>query len=322
VSAIIEQGAGKPATMESLRRQIQSPETNMPIVRMGFGDLQGFELMQRAAKALAASTLVPVQFQNNMPNCLIALEMAHRIGASPLMVMQNLYIVHGRPGWSAKFLIATFNQCGRFSSVRYNWESQSGKDEWGCQAYAKEKDNGELIKGPSISIALAKKEGWYDKSGSKWKTIPELMLMYRAAAWMINTHAPEISMGLNTAEELSDVYDAAPGADGKFQVTTDSLRAINTDTGEIGEQPDAQSTGQQDRPIIQTTTQPITGDSLFGDQPTAIDAIAAFAGIGDIDKLDTYMDSLPESVKTDARVTKAFKERRDALKDATGGKKK
>jgi hypothetical protein len=72
----------------------------MPVVKMGWNDLQGFELMQRAAKALAASTLVPQQFQGNLPNCLIALEMAQRIGASPLMVMQNLYIVHGRPGWS------------------------------------------------------------------------------------------------------------------------------------------------------------------------------------------------------------------------------
>lgn len=213
-----------PTTVAELRRPAQAPEASMPIVRAGFNDLQGFELMQRASKALAASTLVPKDFQNNLPNCLIALEMAQRIGASPLMVMQNLYIVHGRPGWSAKFLIASFNQCGRFSALRFEWTGTSGKDDWGCRAYATEKSTGERIEGPLITIELAKKEGWYNKSGSKWQTIPELMLTYRAAAWMVNTHAPEISMGLNTAEEMTDVFDMERGDDGQFRVTTEDLR--------------------------------------------------------------------------------------------------
>ena len=179
MSAVLDQPAGKLTTMESLRRGTEAPESRMPVVRMGFGDLQGFELMQRASKALAASTLVPTQFQNNMPNCLIALEMAQRIGASPLMVMQNLYIVYGRPAWSSKFLIASFNQCGRFSAVRFEWIGEKGKDTWGCRAWAMEKETQQRIEGPTITIALAKAEGWYEKSGSKWKTIPELMLMYR-----------------------------------------------------------------------------------------------------------------------------------------------
>lgn len=210
-------------TIASLRAPL-TPEQGMPVVRAGFNDLQGFELMQRQCKALAASTLVPQQFQGNLPNCLIALEMAQRIGASPLMVMQNLYVVHGRPGWSAKFLIASFNQCGRFSAIRFEWSGARDTDNWGCKAYATELSSGEKIVGPLITIALAKKEGWHQKSGSKWQTIPELMLMYRSAAWMVNTHAPEISMGLNTAEELGDVFDAAKAGDGTFAVTSDQLQ--------------------------------------------------------------------------------------------------
>lgn len=217
-------------------RQPEPAEARMPMVRTGFDNLQSWELMQRQCKALAASTLVPTQYQNNLPNCLIALEMAQRIGASPLMVMQNLYIVHGRPGWSAVFMIASFNQCGRFSAVRFNWSGARDKDDWSCQAWATEKSTGEKITGPLISIALAKKEGWYDKSSSKWKTIPELMLMYRAAAWMVRTHAPEISMGLNTAEEIADVYDATRGAGGDFEVTIPELQQQQQGAGT--EQPD------------------------------------------------------------------------------------
>lgn len=193
-------------------------------VTMGFGSLQSFELMQRAAKLLASSSLVPKDYQGNMPNCVIALNMAQRIGADPLMVMQNLYIVHGRPGWSSQFLIAAFNQCGRFSAVRYKWSGAEGKDDWSCRAYATERDSMDVIQGPIISIAIAKKEGWFQKSGSKWQSIPELMLMYRAAGWMVRTHAPEIAMGLQTQEELHDVYDAKSHGNGRYSVDLDSLR--------------------------------------------------------------------------------------------------
>ena len=220
-----EDKADKAVTMQQLKRDQSAPESNMPAVKVGFDNLQGFSLMQRVANALAQSTLVPQQFQGNIPNCLIGLEMAQRIGASPLMVMQNLYVVYGRPGWSAKFLIASFNQCGRFSAVRYEWQGTQGKDDWGCRAYAIEKATGERIQGPLITIKLAKDEAWYDKKGSKWQTMPELMLMYRAAAWMINSHAPEISMGLNTAEEIGDTFDAMPGPEG-YRVTQEDLNKV------------------------------------------------------------------------------------------------
>jgi hypothetical protein len=228
-------------SLEQLRRQ-QAPEASMPVVKMGFDSLQGFELMQRAAKAFAASTLVPQQYQGNLPNCIIALEMASRMGASPLMVAQNLYIVHGRPGWSSQFLIASFNQCGRFSAIRYEWSGDKGKDSWGCKAWAVELSTKDKIEGPTVTMRQAKDEGWYDKKGSKWQTLPELMLMYRAAGFMVRTHAPEIAMGLQTSEEIHDVYDAEPES---YSVTTEQLRgAAET----VAEQAPAAPATTTDRP--------------------------------------------------------------------------
>ena len=87
-------------------------------VMVGFSSQQSFELAQRAAKLLSTSTLVPKEYQGNLSNCVIALNMASRIDADPLMVMQNLVVVHGRPTWSSQFLIATVNTCGRFSALR------------------------------------------------------------------------------------------------------------------------------------------------------------------------------------------------------------
>lgn len=172
----------------------------------GFQSAEGFELLQRQAKMFCGSSLVPQQFQGeqNFGNAIIALEMAQRMNASPLMVMQNLYIVYGNPGWSSKFLIATFNQCGRFEAIKYKETGKKGTDSQGIIAYTREKGSDEIIQGPEVTILIAKQEGWYDKKGSKWKTMPDQMLRYRAAAWLIRTTAPEISMGLQTTDEIID----------------------------------------------------------------------------------------------------------------------
>ena len=173
----------------------------------GFQSAEGFELLQRQAKMFCGSSLVPQQFQGeqNFGNAIIALEMAQRMNASPLMVMQNLYIVYGNPGWSSKFLIATFNQCGRFEAIKYKETGKKGTESQGIIAYTREKGSDEIIQGPEVTILIAKQEGWYDKKGSKWKTMPDQMLRYRAAAWLIRTTAPEISMGLQTTDEIIDV---------------------------------------------------------------------------------------------------------------------
>jgi hypothetical protein len=48
----------------------------LPQVSVGFNTLQSFELAQRGAKLFAASSLVPKDYQGNIPNCVIALNMA------------------------------------------------------------------------------------------------------------------------------------------------------------------------------------------------------------------------------------------------------
>lgn len=177
---------------------------NTPDQGIGFGTLAGFELIQRAAKLLSVSSLVPKDYQNNIPNCVNALNMANRIGADPIAVMQNLYNVHGKPTWSAQFLIATFNTCGRFSAIRYKFTGQPKTDSYGCIAYAVELATGETLEGAEVTIGLAKQEGWYDKAGSKWKTMPQQMLMYRSASWFVRAYAPELAMGLHTTDEVED----------------------------------------------------------------------------------------------------------------------
>ena len=188
-----------------------------PALRVGLTDEKSFALSQRVARMFSESSLVPKSFQGNLPNCVIALNMASRMGADPMMVMQNLYVVHGNPSWSAQFMIACFNACGRFTALKYEFRGREGSDDWGCRAFATEKSTGERVEGAWVSIKTAKSEGWFSKNGSKWQTMPEQMLRYRAASWMIRANAPEISMGIMTRDEVEDTYDMQ-AVDGAYQV--------------------------------------------------------------------------------------------------------
>ena len=102
-----------------------------------------FETAQREAKALSSSDLVPQQYKGNVANTLVALEIAHRIGASPLMVMQNLHIIHGRPSWSSTFVIAAINGSGKFTALRFVGDLKTG-----IKAVSVEKATGEPVEGP------------------------------------------------------------------------------------------------------------------------------------------------------------------------------
>lgn len=172
--------------------------------------LKQFEIQQRMANMYAVSTIVPDTYKGNVGNCVIALDMAMRMGANPLMVMQNLYIVYGNPTFSSKFLIATINASGRFSPLRYEFKGEEGKPDYGCRCIAYEahdKEHREPLYGDWITIAMADKEGWSKKNGSKWLSMPSQMLRYRAAAFWQRVYCPEISMGLLTKEEEEDIQD-------------------------------------------------------------------------------------------------------------------
>jgi hypothetical protein len=251
--AISESNSMSPqnTTLAAMRQPDQS------VVTMGFQNQHSYELMLRAAKMLSSSTLVPVAYRaydekkkvenpSAIPNCVIAMNMARRMNADELMVMQNLYIVEGRPAWSATWIIAAINSCGRFSPLRFDIKDLGTKDveytvsEWEngqrkhtkvkvtvrdleCVAWAIEKESGERIESPRVSIEMAVKEGWYGKSGSKWQTMPEVMLRYRTASFFGKTYAPELLMGLQSVEDVHDIVEVNP--DGTVgSVTTEKLR--------------------------------------------------------------------------------------------------
>jgi hypothetical protein len=188
-----------------------------------WADRQSFEMAQRMATALANSTLVPLEYQshpvrngsiednrNAVSNCLIAIDMAANLRVSPLIVMQNVDVIHGRPGLRGKFLLALLNSCGQFDRIKFEWKGQKGDRDWGCRAYSRDTKSGDVLYGAWVDMVMVNAEGWSKKGGSKWGTMPEQMFMYRAGAFFERVHAPNLSMGMYTAEELIDVIDDRP----------------------------------------------------------------------------------------------------------------
>ena len=159
----------------------------------------------RMARMLADSALVPDSYKGAPQNCVVAIDIANRMGISPLMVMQNLYVVKGKPSWSGSFCAAAINVSGRFTPLEFIFVGERDKPSWGCYATAVRAANGVRCYSDTITMAMAAAEGWLNKPGSKWKTMPMQMMMYRAAAFFARAHCSDILLGLPTYEEVQDV---------------------------------------------------------------------------------------------------------------------
>lgn len=262
---------------QSNANALQPAKSNTPVAFNFFDPVQ-FETMQRISTLFANSELVPDMYkitetnpkEKATANCMIAIDISQRIGASPLMVMQNLVIIYGKPSWSAKFLISTVNTCGRFETLQFRftdkgmlgmvdyveytktWETSANGKRYPkniatnkqfdgkkimdieCVAFTTKKGSDKVLESSPITIRMAIQEGWYLKNGSKWQTMPKQMLIYRAASFWTNAYAPEISMGMKTVEEVQDIH-AVEDAD--YVDVTDKVeeeKAANANKTTIG----------------------------------------------------------------------------------------
>lgn len=170
-----------------------------------YTNVKTYEDAMRMAMQISQSDMIPEKYKGKPGNVMIAIDLARRVGVSPQQVMQNLDIIQGKPSWSSAFVSGVINSCGRFSNLRYKFEGIENTDEWSCVAYATNLQTGDELASPKISIKIAKAEGWFDRKGSKWRTMPKLMMMYRTAALFGRLYASDILQGMQTIDEVQDV---------------------------------------------------------------------------------------------------------------------
>lgn len=162
-----------------------------------------FNQLLRVANMLSQTSIIPQSYQGKPQDCFVAIEMANRMGVSPMVVMQNMYVVKGKPSWAGQACTMLINSCGKFKDVKHIYTGEKGKPNRGCYVTATRISDGSQVDGVEVTMQMAQSEGW--TSNSKWRNMPELMLAYRASAFFARVYCPEAMMGVQTAEE---VYDA------------------------------------------------------------------------------------------------------------------
>ena len=317
--------------------------TNTALSNNGVFQVTNFNEAINAASFLSGSSLVPADYRRWVPvknqygkamtnadgtpqlmenpnatsNCLIALNMANRMGYDPLMIMQNLYIIEGRPAWSSQFIIAAINACGKFDPLQFEIVNEGEKEieyvnsHWEngkklsakatvklenltCIAWTTDK-KGNRLQSDKISMEMAVKEGWYQKNGSKWQTMAGQMLRYRAAAFFGRIYAPEILMGIYAADEIRDFVDVTPEpvqqpvAQMQQQIPCYDINPLLTQISAIETMDQVRAMGQSIKELSENPKVNLCGDDL----PTLRNALTA--------KRDAIKAQL-ESVKADSVV--------------------
>ena len=206
-----------------IQELVASPQPELAPVTV-WTDKKQFDQLLRAANMLSQTSIIPVTYQGKPQDCFVAIEMANRMGVSPLVVMQNMYVVKGKPAWAGQACTMFINSCGKFTQVKHVYTGEKGTDSRGCYVTATRISDGVQVNGVEVTIAMAKAEGW--TANTKWRTMPELMLAYRASAFFARVHCPEALMGVQLADEIYDA-DANRSAT-RTSTLTAALKEENT----------------------------------------------------------------------------------------------
>jgi hypothetical protein len=186
---------------EQAKEIVSTPQNDLAPTSV-WTDQAQFNQLARAAKMLSETNIIPQNYQGKPQDCFVAIEMATRMNISPLVVMQNMYVVKGKPSWAGQACTMLINSCGKFKDVKHIYTGKKGTDERGCYVSAVRISDGVELNGVEVTINMAKAEGW--TSNQKWRNMPELMLAYRASAFFARVYCPEALMGVQTYEEVID----------------------------------------------------------------------------------------------------------------------
>jgi len=265
-----------------------------------------FNHIWRVATAYSRSMLVPTHFRGKPDDCFVACQLAMRLQVDPFMLMQRMYVVNGKPGMEAQLAIALTNARGVFRD-RIRWKFDGEGMDRQCTAFAHDRVTGELLE-QTVTMKVAKAEGWIDKAGSKWKTMPDMMLQYRSASWLVRTACPEVLAGLYTVDELRDVIDV-DYEPAKNSPSLDALAGPKTEAATVEPPKDIEP---QDSPAPERVPEE------FRDQARIIeDYRDAFAQAETVEQVDQYAKAIESEPGTTTRtvglVLAAAKKRRAQL---------
>ena len=154
-----------------------------------YSSTQAFNELFKIGNVMSKTQLVPDNYRNKPEDCTIAIDIANRNGMSPLSVMQNLYVVKGKPTWSGQACIAMIRASKEYEHVKPVMVGERNTDGWGCYFKAIDKSDGEVAKGTLVTIKMAKDDNGFrdiQKRASKNTGPAEkrcVYIQYSLAVW-------------------------------------------------------------------------------------------------------------------------------------------
>ena len=145
------------------------------------------------AKALSQSDLLPREFRGKPANVLVAIGYGQALGLSPMIALNGIAVIGGKPSLSAQLQSALVRRAGHKLHVK--------GDDTTATATLTRSDDPETEHTSTWTMDRAKRAGL--AQGGAWKTYPESMLAARAITEVIRNAASDVLLGIAyTPEEL------------------------------------------------------------------------------------------------------------------------
>ena len=204
---VIENEVVESEVVEEKTVEVKPVETTSVVVKENItqpsSTLNDFKNNWQIATQLAKSDIIPDAYKNKPQNIIIAISIANQMNLEPFTVMQNMALIKGKTAWSGSFCRFLIERTGKFKDLELNYIGEKNTDSYGCYLSARRVSDGKIIKGPEVTMAMAKAEKW--TNNPKWSTLRELMLAYRCQSYFCRVYCPEAMAGIYTTEEVEDM---------------------------------------------------------------------------------------------------------------------
>jgi len=168
---------------------------------------------QEYARVLAESGLLPAQYRKQPANVLYAIEFGRALGVEPIVAINQVHLIEGKPSASAALISSLVRKAGHRLRVWVERNQQGHLAK--AVATIVRHDDPEFEFRSEWTMARAQAAGVTGKS--VWKNYPEAMLKARAITEVAREACEEALNGIGyTAEELG----ADQNPDGSWVVTT------------------------------------------------------------------------------------------------------
>lgn len=199
-------------TAEAKSEQVESKQIVVKQDPAPTTTLSNFSDRWKIAEKLSKSSIIPKEFQGKPENILLCMGMSEKMGLDLITVVNNLQMVMGHQEWKGSFIPVLIEKTGKYTELEFNFVGKETDDTFGCYLEATRTRDGKRIKGTTITIAMAKQEGWYSRN-SKWKTMPQQLLIYRASTFFARAYCAAALNGISTEGETNDINNRQPPVD-------------------------------------------------------------------------------------------------------------